>query len=104
LYGEITTSSSSEAPSSPTPTYSSYQPAKANAGRYANFGILCAIIAIFVFPEIFGAASIILGAYAWRLDCAENRNRGLWVIIVGIVAMLVGIYYTSLFGLYNILP
>jgi hypothetical membrane protein len=57
-----------------------------------------------VLPEIFGSAAIILGAYAWRIECAENRNRGLLLIIFGIVAMLVGIYYTSYFGLYNILP
>jgi membrane-bound ClpP family serine protease len=57
-----------------------------------------------VLPEIFGSAAIILGAYAWRMERDENRNRGLLLIILGIVAMLVGIYYTSYFGLYNILP
>lgn len=67
-------------------------------------GILCAIIAVFILPEVFGSAAIILGAYAWRLERDEARNRGLWVIIVGIVAMLVGIYYKAIFGLYNILP
>jgi membrane-bound ClpP family serine protease len=57
-----------------------------------------------VLPEIFGSAPIILSVYAWRLESAENRNRGLFLIIFGIVVMLVGIYYTSYFGLYNILP
>jgi membrane-bound ClpP family serine protease len=77
---------------------------KPNVNTYVYSGIMCAIVAIFVVPEIFGSAAIILGAYAWRLDCDESRNRGLWVIVIGIVAMLVGIYYTSFFGLYNILP
>jgi hypothetical protein len=96
-------STSGETPqSAPYPTYA--QPQKRNAGTYANVGILCAIVALFIFPEAFGAAGIVLGAYAWRLDAGERRNRGLWAIIVSIVFMLLGIYYTSYYGLYNILP
>jgi len=71
---------------------------------YINAGIICSIIAIFILPEIFGSAAIILGGYAWRLEYSESKNRGLIVIIIGIITMLVGIYYTSFFGLYNILP
>jgi len=33
----------------------------------------------------------------------ENQSRGL-LAIVGVVAMFVGIYYTSYFGLYDVLP
>jgi len=57
-----------------------------------------------VIPELFGSVAIVLGAYTWRLESGENKNRGLVLIIFGIVTMLIGIYYTSLFGIYNILP
>jgi len=77
---------------------------KRSAALYFNLGILCAIISLIAIPEIFGSAAIILGAYAWRIERDENRNRGFLLIILGIVAMLAGIYYTSYFGLYNILP
>jgi hypothetical protein len=67
-------------------------------------GGLCAVISLFVLPEVFGAIAAVLGAYVWRLDCGESNNRGVWVVVLGVVFMLVGIYYTSLFGLYSILP
>jgi hypothetical protein len=87
----------------PYPPY--VQPQRKNARTYANAGILCAIISLFVLPEVFGAAAAVLGAYVWRLDCGESsRNRGLWIVLLGVVSMLVGIYYTSLFGLYDIIP
>jgi membrane-bound ClpP family serine protease len=59
---------------------------------------------LFAVPEIFGSAAIILGAYVWRLEYGENRNRGLLLIILALIAMLVGLYYTSFFALYDILP
>jgi hypothetical protein len=97
-------SSVADSPQSPVnqPSYSIWQ--KRSAALYFNVGISCAIISLFVIPEIFGSAAIVLGAYAWRMERDEKRNRGLLVIILGIVAMLVGIYYTSYFGLYNIIP
>jgi membrane-bound ClpP family serine protease len=69
-----------------------------------NLGFLSAIISLFIVPEIFGSVAIILGAYAWRMEGPNSHNLGLFVIIVGIICMLMGIYYTSYFGLYNILP
>jgi hypothetical protein len=100
-------SSLSSVPESPQssanpPSYSILQ--KQSSATYFNIGILCAVISVIVLPEVFGSAAIILGAYAWRLERDENRNRGLLLIILGIVAMLVGIYYTSYFALYDILP
>ena len=74
------------------------------SGLYANIGLLCAFIALWVLPEIFGTAAAILGAYAFRMDCNTTSNRGIFAVIVGVIFMLVGIYYTSFFGLYNILP
>jgi hypothetical protein len=67
-------------------------------------GGLCAVISLFVLPEIFGAIAVVLGAYVWRLDCAESNNRGVWVVILSVVFMLVGIYYTSLIAWGDFLP
>jgi membrane-bound ClpP family serine protease len=88
----------------PVNTSSYSLPRKQNLGLYFNIGIFCAFISLVVVPEIFGSAAIILGAYVWRMERDENRNRGLVLIIFGIIAMLVGIYYTSYFALYDILP
>ncbi len=67
-------------------------------------GVLSAVFALFILPEIFGAAAILLGAYVWRLDFGKPRHIGAWVIILGIVFMLVGLYYTSIIALYDFLP
>ncbi len=88
-----------------TPKTSVYaQPQRTKAGTYFLIGGICGVISWFILPEVFGAASVILGAYVWRLDCSEPNNRGVWVVLLGVVFMLVGIYYSSLFGLYSILP
>jgi membrane-bound ClpP family serine protease len=55
-------------------------------------------------PEIFGSVAILLGAYAWRMEGPNSRNLGLVVIIAGIICMLVGIYLTSYYGLYDFIP
>ena len=83
---------------------SSYMPSKRKTSLYFDLGLICASVSLFVIPEIFGSAAIILGAYTWRLESGEKKRRGLLLIIFGIVTMLVGIYYISLFGIYNILP
>jgi lipopolysaccharide export LptBFGC system permease protein LptF len=97
--------SENETQNSQTPNYPTYNsPQKQKSGLYTYAGLFCAVIALFVLPEIFGAAAAILGAYVYRLDCGTTRNRGLWIVILGIVFMLVGIYYTAFFALYQILP
>jgi hypothetical protein len=83
---------------------SSLTPQKRNASLYFDLGLVCAFVSLFLVPEIFGSASIILGAFTWRLESVERKTRGLLLIIFGIITMLVGIYYTSFFGIYNILP
>ena len=83
---------------------SSYMPQKRRASLYFELGLIFAFVSLFVIPEVFGTAAIILGAYTWRLDISENKSRGLVLIIFGTITMLVGIYYTSIFGIYNILP
>ena len=70
-------------------------------GIYAALGVVCAFLSLIIVPEIFGSAAIILGAYAWK---KEQGRRGLIVIILGIVCMLVGIYFTAIFALINLVP
>ena len=90
-------------PQSPENQSSSMYP-KRRTSLYFNLGVISAFVSLFVIPELFGSVAIVLGAYTWRLESGENKNRGLVLIIFGIVTMLIGIYYTSLFGIYNILP
>jgi hypothetical protein len=77
---------------------------KQNAGLYVNIGAICAFLSLIVVPEIFGSAAIILGAYAWRMEKEEQRNRGLVIIIAGIICLLVGTYFTSIFALIDLVP
>jgi len=79
-------------------------PHNRSASLYLNVGIACAFISLFVVPEILGSAAVILGAYVWRLDCNESRNRGVLLIIFALVAMFIGLFYTSFFALFDILP
>jgi hypothetical protein len=37
-------------------------------------GFIGAVLSLFIIPEIFGSATIILGAYTWR---KEKRNLGI---------------------------
>ena len=67
-------------------------------------GGLCAVISLFVLPEVFGAIAVVLGAYVWRLDCGESNNRGVWVVVLSVVFMLVGLYYTSFTAVGDFLP
>jgi uncharacterized membrane protein HdeD (DUF308 family) len=60
-----------------------------NIRTFAIYGIISAILGLLIFPEIVDSVAIILGAYAWR---KEQGNRGLYIIILGIICMLVGIY------------
>jgi len=83
---------------------SPYFSKKRSSSLYYNLGVICAIASLIILPEILGSVAIILGAYTWRLEVGENRNRGLLLIIFGIITMLVGIYYTAFYGLFNILP
>lgn len=96
--------SGSSMPEMPQPTMSYGQIKKRSVSLYVNAGVLCAIIGAFIFPEILCSAGIILGAYAWRLDANEQGNRGLAVIIIGIVAMLIGLYYVAFITVGDFLP
>ena len=83
-----------------TPTY---QPTRYMAGRYSTYGLISAILSLFIVPEIFGSVAIILGAYAWKNE-RNGSNIGLYIVILGIICMLVGIYFTSYFELGDLIP
>lgn len=78
--------------STPQPLPQSYPPARDNTRMYSTFGMISAIISLFILPEIFGSAAIILGAYVWR---KQQGNLGLYVLILGIIFMIIGIEVTA---------
>ncbi len=80
----------SESPS--TSPSSPYSMAPRTAGTHIGIAIVSAIVGLFIFPEIFDSAAIILGAYAWK---KQQGNIGLYVVILGIVCMLIGLYLTA---------
>jgi len=82
---------------SPTP----YPPRRGYSGL-VSLGLLCAFLSLIIVPEIFGSVAIIFGAYVWRMERDDSRNRGLMVLILGIIFMITGIYFTSYFTLGNL--
>jgi hypothetical protein len=81
------------------------QPYPAQTGRVGTWffaGLLCSFLSLMVVPEIFGSMAIILGAYVWKVE--PSSNRGLVVLVLGILFMLIGIYFTSYFALIDLIP
>ncbi len=75
--------------------YSSPSPRISQAvvpSRYAAFGIVSAFLSLFIVPEIFGSVAVILGAMVWK---REEGNKGLYIIIAGLVCMVIGIEFTA---------
>ena len=68
---------------------------------YFILGIASAAFGLFLLPELLCSFSIIVGAYLWRKEA--RRNRGLGVVILGILCMLVGLYFTSIVSLGKLL-
>jgi hypothetical protein len=79
--------------SAPFPSVPQHPPAGSGTRNFAIFGVLSAIFGLFVLPEVFDSAAIILGAYVWR---KEQGNRGIGIVILGIICMLVALYLTAL--------
>jgi len=65
---------------------------------YFILGIGSAAIGLFFLPELLDSLAIVVGAYLWRREAGE-RNRGLGIVILGILCMLVGLYFTSVISL-----
>ncbi len=84
-----------------SPSYPIRGVSGASVRTYAILGSVSAVLSLFVLPEVFGTVAIVLGAYVWR---REAGNRGLTMLILGIVFMLTGIYFTSAFALIDVVP
>jgi uncharacterized membrane protein YvbJ len=80
----------------------SYQSTRYLSGKYLTYGLISAILSLFIIPEIFGSAAIIFGAYSWKNE-QNGSNNGLFILVLGIVGMLVGIYFTSYFALIDLI-
>jgi len=65
---------------------------------YFILGIGSAAVGLFFLPELLDSLAIVVGAYVWRREAGE-RNRGLGIVILGILCMLVGLYFTSVVSL-----
>jgi hypothetical protein len=78
--------------SSPTTSPSPYSMTPRGPGTHISLAAICAIFGLFVFPEIFDSVAIVLGAYAWK---KQQGNTGLYVVILGLICMLVGMYFTA---------
>jgi hypothetical protein len=86
---------------SPSTTQSpSYPTMPRAAGTHIGIAALCAVVGLFIFPEIFDSIAIILGAYAWK---RQQGNSGLYVVILGIACMLIGLYLTA-FAIIDLFP
>jgi ketosteroid isomerase-like protein len=88
-------------PSTPPPSAPSYPPARNMNRRFAILGFISAFLSLLILPEVFGPVAIVLGAYTWR---REQGNRGIIVVILGIICMIVGIEVTAPFWLGGLLP
>jgi hypothetical protein len=71
---------------------SSYPNASRATGTHVGIAIVCSIVGLLIFPEIFDSVAIILGAYAWK---RQQGNTGLYVMILGIACMIIGFYFTA---------
>jgi membrane-bound ClpP family serine protease len=69
--------------------------------RFSILGFISAVLSLFIMPEVFGSVAIILGAYTWK---REQGNRGITIVILGIICMIVGIEVTAPFWLGGLLP
>lgn len=69
------------------PNASSTRPASNSARTFTIIGAVCAVIALFLFPVIFGPIGAVLGFIGYAQG---DRPAGLYVGIGGIVAAIAG--------------
>jgi hypothetical protein len=78
-------------------------PTRYTESRYAIYGYISAVLGMFIFPEILCSAAILIGAYTYKSE-PSGSNRGLLVVVVGIICLLIGIYYTAYATVGDFLP
>lgn len=78
----------------------SYPSARDTTRTLAILGYVSAALSLFIVPEVFGAVAIVLGAYTRR----RGRPDGKRIQILGIVCMFVGLFFTAIFSLLDLLP
>jgi len=76
-------------------------PIKNNVGKLVVLSGIFAVLSLIILPEIFGSLTIMLGAYVWR---REQRNRGGLIVVLGIICLLVGLFFTASFALIDLIP
>jgi membrane-bound ClpP family serine protease len=76
-----------------------HPPEMGMARKFFILGSISVILSLYVVPEVFGSVAILLGAYTWR---KEQGNRGISIVILGIICMIVGLYFTAYFTLYGL--
>jgi len=65
---------------------------KTSAAWFAVPALICAVIALFFFPPIFGLIGIILGYFAFRRD----RNLGILCMVLSFVGLAIGMIISYL--------
>jgi hypothetical protein len=85
------------------PSAPSYPPPQNVTRKFAILGFISAILSLLIMPEVFGSATIVLGAYTWKREIGGS-NRGLYIVVLGITCMIVGIEITAPFWLGGLLP
>jgi hypothetical protein len=68
-------------------------PAQRPSRSYGWLGILCGFLSLTFLSEIFGSLSIILGAMQIKKE--PESSFGIIVVIVGVLTLLIGIYFTA---------
>lgn len=56
-------------------------------------GFVCAALALFVLPIVFGPAAIVLGIIGWR----QGDRLGIWAAVAGAVALIAGLVIAAMF-------
>lgn len=55
-------------------------------------GFVCAALALFILPIVFGPAAIVLGIVGWR----QGDSLGVWAAVAGAVALVAGLVIAAM--------
>ena len=59
-----------------------------------GLAIICAMVSLFILPEIFASATILIGAQTWK--DSPDRTTGRNLVIVGIICMIIGLEISAI--------